>query len=296
MPSYAQLQAEPVWQAQTVPPNMTLHLIAPLRRHFNLGPAAIGAPGDNNHLRGRHRSPRWCRTSRFSEDRNYGTVDARDLHGDQDWYRAIDVGISGKRLWDACHRLDLLVRAGQLPAVAEWFGSFDGKRVVGWFEGRPSSSDATHLWHAHVGFWTQYANDVDQLRLVLDAFTGGDDLVTTQAEFDKFMVGALSGTSTDARKVQALLRALPLQYPVTPTTSLLALHTGTAAKVDLIATKVDIDEEELSAIEARVKAGVESSADAFADAVVARLPAGALTKGDVADALKSVLKSGVDDA
>jgi|SRR6185436_2387079 len=186
MPSYLQLAQEQVWQDQYVPDNLTTLLIEPLREFYNMGAAAIGAPGDNNHLYGRHRSADWDRTSAFCTNRSYGTTDARDHSGDQDIYRAVDVGIQGETLYAASHRMDELVRSGKCPGVAEWFGTFDGQTVVGWYEGHPSSSDDSHLWHLHVGFWNGSADDPETMRLVLAAITGqsseeGADMDTEQA-------------------------------------------------------------------------------------------------------------------
>lgn len=183
MPTYLQLWQEPVWGDQYVPGMLNALLIQPLRSHFGLGPAAIGAPGDNNHLYGRHRSANWDRTSIYCTNRSYGTTDARDKRGDQNWYRAVDVGIKGQPLYDACHRLDTLVRAGNLPGLAEWFGTFDGKTVVGWYEGHPSSSDDSHLWHLHVGLWNGSANDETTMRILYDAITGeGDDMPLSEQD------------------------------------------------------------------------------------------------------------------
>ena len=172
MVTYLQLGSEQVWHDQIVPPFMTGFLIVPLRNFYGLDANAVGAPGDNNHLYGRHRSANWDRTSRYCTDRSYGTVDARDHQGDQDWYRAVDTGIQGDVLHAASHRMDAAVRAGELPEVAEWFGSFDGVNVVGWYEGHPSSSDSSHLYHLHVGFWNQYANDFAVMQRVFAVITG----------------------------------------------------------------------------------------------------------------------------
>jgi hypothetical protein len=193
MPSRLQLEQEQVWLDQFVPPNMTDLLIKPLRIHFGLGPNEVGAPGDENHLRGRHRSRNWDLTSRWCTDPSYGTQDARDRRGDGDWYRALDVGISGPTLWAACHRVDALVRAGHLPGLAEWFGTFDGRTVVGWYQGHESSSDASHLTHGHFGLWTEFANDPATLRLLLAAITGGDDMPLTPADA-KLVAGTTLGS------------------------------------------------------------------------------------------------------
>lgn len=172
MPTYVQLAAEPVWGAQFVPPVMNAGLLGPLRVFYGLGPSAIGSAGDNNHLYGRHRSYNWDKTSIYCTNRSYGTTKPQDQQGDKNWYRAVDVGIQGQLLYDASHRMDALARSGKCPGLAEWFGTFDGQRVVGWFEGSPSTSDDSHLYHLHVGVWNQFANDAATMQLLYATITG----------------------------------------------------------------------------------------------------------------------------
>lgn len=166
MPSYAILASEPEWGAQYIPPVMMSELIQPLRVRFGLDPAAVGSAGDNNHLYGRHRSRDWCLHSRYCTDPFYATQDGRDQVGAGGWYRAVDVGITGPELYGASRRLDALARSGRCPGLAEWFGTFDGRVVSGWFEGSPSTSDSSHLSHLHIGVWTQFANDRDTMQLL----------------------------------------------------------------------------------------------------------------------------------
>lgn len=182
MVTYLELGSEPVWGQQVTPTNMLELLIKPLRTFYGLGPALIGAPGDNNHLRGRHRSRDWDLTSRYCTDRSYATTDNRDKDGHGGWYRAIDVGITGPTLYAASRRMDTLVRSGKDGGrVAEWFGTFDGKTVVGWFEGHASTSDPSHLYHLHVGVWTRWADDPSLMSLLLQTITGkGDDMTDLQ--------------------------------------------------------------------------------------------------------------------
>lgn len=176
MPSYTDLNLEAVWRAQYVPAVLNDALIVPLRNFYGMGPNAIGAPGDNNHLYGRHRSYNWDKYSIYCTDREYGTTDARDQGGNHDWYRAVDTGITGATLQVASRRMDALVRSGGAPGVAEWFGTFDGVNVVGWYEGHASSSDDSHLYHLHVGFWNQYANDPATMQLLYATITGSTPL------------------------------------------------------------------------------------------------------------------------
>ena len=124
MVSYAALESEEVWVDEYVAPAQQA-FNSRMQSYFRLASAAIGSKGDNNHLYGRHRSYAWAVESIYCTDPSYGTVDGRDQPGDHNWLRATDIGISGKVHWDAARRLDSAVRAGRLPSVAEWFGTFD---------------------------------------------------------------------------------------------------------------------------------------------------------------------------
>lgn len=199
MPTYAQLQTEPVWGAQFTPPALK-RCADRLGAHFGV-PVWIG--GDNEHVYGRHRSRNWCLTSRFCTNRAYGTTDARDKRGDGNWYRAGDVALKGQPLWDACRRLDAAVRAGRLPGLAEWFGTYDGKTVVGWFEGKASTSDASHLTHLHFGVWTEVANDDAFMGRLFAVITGTeeDDMTPEQEQMLREVHSHMKATDQRVREV-----------------------------------------------------------------------------------------------
>jgi hypothetical protein len=166
----SQLRGEPFWHNETVPPNLTDFVMA-LADHFGLPHGLAGSVGNIKHLKGRHRSIEWSLNSAFCTDRGYGTRDARDTRGNRRHIRAVDltwitdmndrdqVAKAEAEFHPLCHSLDGAVRAGLLPQVAEWFGTFDGKVVSGWFEGHPGSANSDHLKHLHVGFWTENADD-----------------------------------------------------------------------------------------------------------------------------------------
>jgi hypothetical protein len=59
--------------------------------------------------------------------------------------------------------------------------------------------------------------------------------------------------------VRALLRSIPLTYPITPTKSLLAYLLELGTKVDLILSKVDLTPAELAAIEQAAREGSEAA-------------------------------------
>ncbi|HEX6872672.1 MAG TPA: hypothetical protein VF163_16365, partial [Micromonosporaceae bacterium] len=173
------------WNAEYEPPALA-KFNTRLRSFYDHTKVQTGSKGDDNHLRGRHRSRNWCLNSRYCTNRAYGTTDARDKRGDGDWLRATDCGIQGTQLQQASKRLDTAVRAGLLPCVAEWFGTFDGLVVSGWYEGKPSSSDTSHLWHLHAGLWTEYANHDQQLDLLYQVITG-DDMALSDEQYRDYV-------------------------------------------------------------------------------------------------------------
>lgn len=101
---------------------------------------------------------------------------------------------------------------------------------------------------------------------------------------------------TDADADRLIGRLLNRTLGKTGPTVAVALQSGYRL-TEQIATKVDIDPTELAAITAAAEsgaaAGVASSVDELVNAVVEKLPAGGLTKDDVEDALRSVLRAGV---
>jgi hypothetical protein len=171
MPTYAQLEQESYWRAEVEAPAHAA-LNNRLRVHYGQTRVQAGSKGDNRHLQGRHRSRVWCLSSRYCTNRTYATIDARDRRGDGNWLRATDIGVQGAELRAVSARLDAAVLAGRLPCLAEWFGTIDGRNVTGWYQGRRSSSDTSHLYHAHVGIWTEFCDNAPQLQLLGDIITG----------------------------------------------------------------------------------------------------------------------------
>lgn len=89
------------------------------------------------------------------------------MRGPKDKARAIDLTMSDanmrlytSRLVAAADRNDPRMRG-----VREFYGTTDSKRVVGRIRDddksayRKTSSDSSHLWHEHVGFWAAYCSD-----------------------------------------------------------------------------------------------------------------------------------------
>ena len=156
MPTYAELQQEVWWSREFQPPTLA-ELCRRLREHYNVGAIAIGSKGDNNHLRGYHRSDAWIENSRYCTNRTYSVTETPGNRnpGNVDWLCAIDMTIPRTELVAACQRLDVAVRAGRLEKITEWYGNKDGDtRVDGYnnITNQVATSDASHLWHLHMSF------------------------------------------------------------------------------------------------------------------------------------------------
>jgi hypothetical protein len=199
--TYVELASEEVWQAEYVTPAMD-QLANRLRSFYGVGPALIGCKGDNNHLSGYHRSRRWTEESVYCTNRTYGNtypLDAAASTSLEDALRAYDIqGMPDQVRWDFNHRLDAAVRAGMLPAVAQWWGTFDGQTVVGWSYGKPSVADSTHLFHTHISIWTGYVNNFQQMQLLGDIITGDDMTPEEHAWLAELHLLATQGKRTGA--------------------------------------------------------------------------------------------------
>src|SRR5262245_20401801 len=127
MATLAQLQAEVYWRNEFMPPELQL-LASRLRAFFKVGADAIGAKGDENHLRGYHRSRNWILRSAYCTNRTYSVVETRGnrVGGNSDWLAALDITIPREQLLVMCRNLDDAVRSGRLEKVTEWYGNMDG--------------------------------------------------------------------------------------------------------------------------------------------------------------------------
>lgn len=162
MPTYEQLNDEAAWRDEHAAPALTV-----LRRQLLVRwpGAQVGIRGDNDHLRGYHRSRRWIQTSVYCTNRTYSVsrTPGDQSGGDSNWACAMDLGgIAQADLHGVCRRLDAAVRAGRLEKITEWYGSFgDDDRVDGYdnISNRLATADSSHLWHLHMSFDRGRANE-----------------------------------------------------------------------------------------------------------------------------------------
>ncbi len=125
-----------------------------VRAHWDLTDNDLGIKGDTGHDYGRHRSHRWLIGHGGFAD--YSIQDVRDQSPDRDVLAALDISLPLALLAEACTALLAASLTGTLPPqVAEWFGTVDGVTVVGWdaINNEPATSDSSHLYHLHLGFF-----------------------------------------------------------------------------------------------------------------------------------------------
>lgn len=252
--SYDVLDNEAAWRDEYETPEVAA-FNARLRAHYGLDKNNCGSKGDNRHLKGRHRSRRWCLTSAYCTNRDYGTTDARDKAGPADALRATDVGIQGQRLRDATARLLAAKRAGRLPQLAEFFGTVDGVTVTGWFEGHVSSSDSSHLYHLHLGYWTGSTLDQAFFDELFDIITGGGFMAGVTVKDQEVAIWRLEGIAHGRTAVAGgPLKGEPIELNLKAAAQ--------DAAIAALAEKVGLDAAKLDAIKAAAREGALAGAEA----------------------------------
>ncbi|WP_051110402.1 peptidoglycan-binding domain-containing protein [Longispora albida] len=132
-----------------------------------------GIVGDRAHARtggyhiSREDQPGW----------NYSVQLPEDKRGASNWASAVDMSMNAADMRLVTSRLLASAKDPhdpRLDPVREFFGTLDGRTVTGWdcYHGRPSSSDTSHLWHVHVSFLRQHADNAAALAAVLDVILG----------------------------------------------------------------------------------------------------------------------------
>ncbi len=152
MPTYQQLNAESWWRAETVSPEMQ-EFGAQLCAALGAPKANFGCKGDNasGHMRGGHRSQAWILNSRYCTSRTY-TVEANLPSANANDIPAFDITPKTRdQMIALSHNADRATRSGGLEELVVWYGTFDGKTVVGFDNIRNAlaTSDLSHTWHLH---------------------------------------------------------------------------------------------------------------------------------------------------
>lgn len=264
MVTLAQLQAEPAWGTEFIPPTLQA-LGVRVAQHFGVPLSNIGTRGNTSHLSGYHRSRRWIRESAYCVSRTYSTsATPGDRNGgSDDAVSALDITLPPAALYATCRRVDEAMRAGRLDQCTEWFGTFDGRVVTGWDNVRNTrtSSDSSHLFHLHLSF---DRGRVAQDHAAVYEILTGDDMATVAEIWS-----AQFGSGTNRRTAGQLL---------------VEAH----AFAEAAAHAAGLTDTDLAAVRDAARAGVLASADDFAASVLAKLPAGTLTEADVEAAVRAV--------
>lgn len=196
MATLVQLQAEVWWRDEFVPPSLQ-KLIVDLRAFYGVPAANIGSKGDENHLRGYHRSRNWVKNSAYCTNRTYSVSETPGNRsgGNGDWLAALDITIARDELLAMCQRLDEGVRSGHFEKITEWYGNDDGDtRVDGYDNVRNqlATSDASHLWHCHISF-DRAAVGLQNHDDVFDLLTGGNDMPLSDDKDFKALIERVQG-------------------------------------------------------------------------------------------------------
>ena len=134
------------------------------------GKQLSGILGDTAHTYGYHRGRDYVGPGDYSAEL------PPDLGGDGQAASALDVSLPPDQMSLATQRLMAAVSTGdpRTAAVREFYGTIDGRNVVGWDQwwGSAATSDETHLWHVHLSIYRQWCNDAAVLLPIADVMNG----------------------------------------------------------------------------------------------------------------------------
>lgn len=245
-----------------------------------------------------------------------------DKKGPNDKAIAIDMSMSTADMKTCHNRLKAVYnnrandwRATYIYAFNGWDGT-NGAGRYNLYKGTVDSASDDHKWHEHGEGYYAFANDRRMFDAWVSALSGesadGDDLVTSQEQFNQFMFTFLddiyTATEGDAFRAGQLWRAFAGTYKGGPYAEGMnsfwvwqtTYATGEANKAVLaeIASKVDIDPEELAAIQqAAYDGAMEGAADpqVIIDGVLAGLAGAGMPPewiASVEQAMRNVLMTG----
>lgn len=294
MATYAQLAAEQWWGREIVTPAMGW-LGDELCRRTDRPRVAAGTKGDNRHLRGAHRSQEWILRSAYCTNRTY-TVQANLTAEQTRWVAGFDfTPASTQQMIAQCQRIYAAMKAGRLDEVVEFYGNVNGDQVVdGWdnLRDRAASSDSSHLWHWHISIDRRHCNNQQLMERILAVVLGlpeEDDMsAAAEDQIKSVFNGMFYGGNSMGRTVDpdgAGARGAG--------NSLVVKLDYLMLMVDALATRAGMTAADLDRVRSAAREGSVSAADDLIAAVVAGLPAGALTAEDVERAVRDAFAGGL---
>lgn len=182
MPTLAQLQDEPWWGREVVTTELDW-CADELCRRTGRPRTAAGTKGDEDHLRGGHRSQEWILHSVWCTSRTY-TVQS-DLTAEQlrhigalDFVPGVWGTTTNRTLMAAqTRRLVDAAKAGRLDGVREIIGTLDGRTVYAYrvTTGTTFTADDTHLEHWHLTLDRRRLTDWALMERIVTVALGEDD-------------------------------------------------------------------------------------------------------------------------
>jgi hypothetical protein len=155
---------------------MTEYAPAAIRAMFDTVKASIpqailaGIVGDSAHTYGYHRGRNYVSSS------DYSVQKPPDKKGNGEAASAIDLSWSQANWqYTVSQRLLNAKNDSRMYPIREFFGSVDGRNVVGWdyYGGYSVTSDSSHLWHIHISVLREYADNTSALQGVAQVLIGG---------------------------------------------------------------------------------------------------------------------------
>lgn len=251
MATLLQLESEPWWNEESVPPTLN-KLAVDLRAALHVPANDVGMRGDTAHLRGYHRSAAWVKNSTFCTNRSYSVSETAGnrIPRDSNWVCAIDIGgMPQADLIAMCKRVDEAVRSGRFEKITEWYGNINGdQRVDGYDNIRNvlATSDSSHLVHLHLSF--------DRNRVA----ENHDDVFA-------MLMGAEMELTDEVRTGLTVKNVLVSLYDRVPTNVVSRFNAIdgalTAIKATLATLGVDLTPEQLAAVTAAAHDGAASALD-----------------------------------
>lgn len=209
MPTLAQLQAEAVWRNEVVTAELDGCCDA-IAAGLGIARSAVGTKGDEDHLRGHHRSQQWILASSYCTNRTY-TVQAGLTSEQLRHIAAIDItpgawGTTENRRRTAAitARVIAAMKAGELDEVLEVYGAAaDLKTVTGWNnrEDRTATANSSHLDHTHLGIDRRKLRDRAFLQRLASIVIGDDMSAQAETEVHATYQATFYGGSSCGRKV-----------------------------------------------------------------------------------------------
>jgi hypothetical protein len=129
---------------------------------------------------------------------------AEDKQGDGEAASALDLSWSDAQWqYTVSQRLLNAKNDSRMYACREFYGSTDGRTVIGWdySGGYAVSSDDSHLWHVHLSILRKYCNDAAALSGIAQVITGGGSQPQPPGGGDWFDMASQTDLENAVRKV-----------------------------------------------------------------------------------------------